>query len=108
MNSTLLTCLSLLPSAAALLILARHDPKRRRTLDLPVRGHLRAQRQLLAALVLLPGVVLGLFEQWPALLMWLGLSLSLGWGIVQLLAYRAPRLETERREQARAYKSRFL
>ncbi|SEQ19796.1 hypothetical protein SAMN04488038_104254 [Solimonas aquatica] len=88
MSSAQLTLLCLLPSLVVLWLLASQDPKRRRSLRLPQRQP-RLPRTPGVALLLLPGLLLGGFGQWPALLMWMGLTLSLGWLLTQLLAWRA-------------------
>lgn len=81
-------------SAALFLVLALHDPKRLRSL----RGHggsqdrvpmLRSRRRTLAALAFLPGVALAITGWWPAWLIWLAASFSLGWTATLLLADRA-------------------
>lgn len=87
MNTLTASLLALLPSALLLGTLSLRDPKRLRNLPNSTRAPLPSgTRRGLAALLPLPGVLLGLLGQWPALLIWLGASCSLGWALTQWLA----------------------
>lgn len=88
MSSTaLIGLLAAAASLAALLQLAIDDPKRRRSLRLATHGPRRpGVRRMLGAAALLPGIVLATTAQWTAWLIWLGLSLALGWVLVLVLA----------------------
>lgn len=90
MSLTALTVtLALIASLLPLVLLARRDPKRLRSLAVSdVAPHARRTRQALAAVVLLPGVILIGLGYWPAFLIWLGGLAALGWLLVQLLAAR--------------------
>lgn len=83
-------CLALVVSLLSLLLIARRDPKRLRSLaaaSLPTPMSARARRRLTLA-VLLPGVMLIVLGYWPAFLIWLGGLIASGWLMVQLLAAR--------------------
>ncbi|MDP3858945.1 MAG: hypothetical protein Q8Q73_14410 [Stagnimonas sp.] len=87
MSTLAASLLALLPSTVLLVLLALRDPKRLR--NLPGNGQTPltpGQRRALATLLPFPGLALGLFGQWPALLIWLGASCSLGWALTQWLA----------------------
>lgn len=81
--------IALMVSLLPLSLIARHDPKRLRSItDAGVAPHRGRTRQWLAACTLLPGVVLIGLSDWPAFLIWLGALVALGWALVQLLAAR--------------------
>ncbi|GEM_PF-3541941 len=81
---------SLLISLWPLLLLARHDPKRLRSIRLhQLKPHVRRTRQFYSAIVLLPGIVLIALDDWPAFLIWMGGLIASGWLLVQMLAVRA-------------------
>lgn len=81
--------LTLIASALPLLLLARRDPKRLRSVAASALvPHGRRTRQGLAAAALLPGVALMGLGYWPAFLIWLGGLTVAGWALVQLLAAR--------------------
>lgn len=87
MSTLSATLAALLPTAALLALLAWRDPKRLRSGGAgPVRPLPRGPRRLLGWLAPLPGLLLALMGLWPALLIWLGLSGSLGWALTQALA----------------------
>jgi len=83
--------LALLISLVPLIVLGHRDPKRLRSRRaaagavMPLGGR---SRQGLTALVLAPGLVLGVTSLWPALLVWLGALIALGWLLVLLLGRR--------------------
>jgi hypothetical protein len=80
------------PSLAALVWLALRDPKRLRSMRrhdkaaTRARPHPRALRRLLTLVALLPGAALCIAGQWPAFLIWMGATISVGWLLVQILA----------------------
>lgn len=76
---------ALLVSSLALLLLGVADPKRRRVGGLPSSD---ARRSLAIALAFAPGVALIAVGAWAALLIWIGGSAIVGWGIALLLAPR--------------------
>ncbi|MCX7069714.1 MAG: hypothetical protein NTW01_01795 [Gammaproteobacteria bacterium] len=84
--------IALLLSLLPLILIGYRDPKRLRSrrggavATLPLA---RRPRQLLTALVLAPGVLLIGSGLWPALLIWLGALIALGWALVLLLARSA-------------------
>lgn len=84
--------IALLLSLLPLILIGYRDPKRLRsrrgsaTATLPLA---RRPRQLLTALVLAPGVLLIGSGLWPALLIWLGALIALGWALVLTLARSA-------------------
>ena len=79
--------ISLIISFAPLVLLARHDPKRLRTIRKKIlKPHVRRTRQFYGAIVFLPGVVLIAQGQWPAFLIWFGALFVSGWLLVQVLA----------------------
>ena len=82
---------SLVISLLPLLSLARHDPKRLRSLRQrhQLKPHVRRTRQFYAAIVLLPGIILVARGDWPAFLIWMGVLIASGWLLVQLLAAQA-------------------
>ncbi|MDO9452271.1 MAG: hypothetical protein Q7J29_05365 [Stagnimonas sp.] len=81
--------LALVASLLPLVLLARRDPKRLRSITASaVAPHASRTRQALAAVVLLPGAILIGLGYWPAFLIWLGGLAALGWLLVQLLAAR--------------------
>lgn len=87
MSTLSATLAALLPTVALLALLAWRDPKRLRSGGgAEVRPLPRGPRRLLGWLVPLPGLALALLGLWPALLIWLGLSGSLGWALTQALA----------------------
>ncbi|ROH92076.1 hypothetical protein ED208_06825 [Stagnimonas aquatica] len=87
MSTLVATLAALLPTAALLALLAWRDPKRLRSgTATGVRPLPRGRRRLLGWLAPLPGLLLALLGLWPALLIWLGLSGSLGWALTQALA----------------------
>lgn len=87
MSTLSATLAALLPTAALLALLAWRDPKRLRSgAANQVRPLPPGPRRLLGWLAPLPGLLLALLGLWPALLIWLGLSGSLGWALTQALA----------------------
>jgi hypothetical protein len=81
---------SLIVSLCPLLLLARHDPKRLRTIRRKeLKPHARRTRQFYSAIVFLPGVVLIAQGEWPAFLIWFGALIACGWLLVQILAEQA-------------------
>lgn len=81
--------LSLIASGLPLLLLARRDPKRLRSVVASALApHGRRTRQGLAAAALLPGLVLMGLGYWPAFLIWLGGITVAGWLFAQALAAR--------------------
>jgi hypothetical protein len=90
--STTLTALpAILISLAAITWLGRTDPKRLRNLraairEADARSRLRSLRRAASLSAVMPGVVLALFGAWPALLIWLGTTISGGWLVAQLLS----------------------
>lgn len=85
--------IALIISLWPLFFLARHDPKRLRTIrHHHLKPHVRRTRQFYGAIVLLPGVVLVVRGDWPAFLIWMGGLIALGWLLVQLLAFKANQL----------------
>lgn len=89
---------SLVISLLPLLALARHDPKRLRSIRLRhhIKPHVRRTRQFYGAIVLLPGIVLALRGDWPAFLIWMGALIASGWLLVQILAARATSLASKK------------
>lgn len=84
--------IALLISLLPLFVLGHRDPKRLRSR----RGEVvttaplaRRPRQVLTLLVLAPGIVLIGSSLWPALLIWLGALIALGWALVLLLGRQA-------------------
>lgn len=81
MTASLLTLATIALSSAAVAYLAFHDPKRRRVFAEPARQ--RSPRRALAwTLAYLPGVLLLVFDQWAAFMMWLGGAPLMGWMVV--------------------------
>jgi hypothetical protein len=87
-------------SAAMLAMLALHDPKRVRTV---ARGGGRRGRTFAKAtrfgfgcVAIAPGVLLAVYGEWPAFLLWLGASCAVGWLLAVVLA-PPPRRERIRR-----------
>jgi hypothetical protein len=85
MSNTLWALCALALSLLPLWRLARHDPKRLRSLRQPTSSP-GPDRKRLVVLLLLPGGVLAAIGQWPAFLIWLGSLTAGGWLLVQLLA----------------------
>jgi len=87
--------IAVLISAILLAILGRHDPKRLRNRSREVAtgmstpGLTRGMRRLLGWLVLVPGVVLTVIDQWWAFLIWMGACCALGWVTTHLLSSAA-------------------
>ncbi len=88
MSLSLLSLLSVTVSLLPLIALALNDPKRLRSLRLASRSG-GLPRPLLAAVTLLPGLLLAASGHWPAFLIWLGATAAGGWLLVQILAYSA-------------------
>lgn len=87
MSTLIASALALSCSAVPLTVLALRDPKRLRNESSSNFSPLpRKQRRLLGWLVPAPGLVLVILSAWPALLIWLGTSCSLGWALTQWLA----------------------
>lgn len=88
-HTSIAIVVSLVVSLFPLLLLARHDPKRLRSIRThQFKPHGRSTRRFYSAIVLLPGVVLIARGDWPAFLIWMGALVSSGWLLVQLLAAR--------------------
>ncbi|MDM4771034.1 hypothetical protein [Solimonas sp. SE-A11] len=79
--------LASLVSLLLLLPIALRDPKRLRSLRraAPKPG---VERKLLGWGTLLPGVALVVMGQWPAFLVWLGVVTTVGWLLVNGLAWQ--------------------
>lgn len=88
MSLALLSLLSVVVSLLPLTALALNDPKRLRSLRQPARSG-GLPRSLLAAVTLLPGLLLAISGHWPVFLIWLGATAAGGWLLVQALAYGA-------------------
>lgn len=87
MSTLIASALALGGSALSLTVLALRDPKRlRNESSSHFKPLTRNQRRLLGWLVPVPGLVLVIIAAWPALLIWLGTSCSLGWALTQWLA----------------------
>jgi hypothetical protein len=86
--------LAILFSAALVWVLGQRDPKRLRNVASAAVSHPvrlpRSLRRLLGWMTLAPGLVLILFGQWWAFLVWLGALCVLGWITSQRLAARSP------------------
>jgi len=82
------TLIAILFSAAILLLIGRRDPKRLRAAasSSALAPHTPAQRRTLAALALVPGVLLALAAQSAGFVIWLGAVVALGWLLTQALA----------------------
>lgn len=81
---------SLVVSLSPLWWLARHDPKRLRSIRMhQLKPHGRSTRRFYSVIVLLPGIVLIACGDWPAFLIWMGALIASGWLLVQLLAAQA-------------------
>lgn len=88
---------SLVVSLWPLLLLARHDPKRLRTIrHNQLKPHVRRTRQFYSVIVLLPGFVLMARGDWPAFLIWMGALIASGWLLVQTLAIKANQLPNKK------------
>jgi hypothetical protein len=85
--------LSILMSAALIGMLGRRDPKRLRnqhdSREVTVTPMRAGTRRLLGWLVPAPGLVLMVFGQWWAFLVWLGAMCVMGWVASQWLAIRS-------------------
>ena len=87
--TALAVTLALIASLLPLVLLARRDPKRLRSIAAnAVTPYANRTRQVLAVVVLLPGAILIGLGYWPAFLIWLGGLAALGWLLVQVLAAR--------------------
>ena len=91
MSLTLISFLvAILPSLIAFAGLALGDPKRLRVAQRAGARHRPAlprwQRQVLALVGLLPGLLLMLRGQWPAFLIWMGAVTAIGWALALWLA----------------------
>ncbi|QQD17052.1 hypothetical protein I6N98_11790 [Spongiibacter nanhainus] len=85
-----------LVSVVALGLAALHDPKRLRFRQKLFRvgaiGRVEAQpwpvgaRRLLAILMVLPGVLLGIMGLWAGFMLWLGLTVTAGWLLVEIIS----------------------
>lgn len=77
-------------TASILTLLALHDPKRVRTVARAVgsRGRTfgKPVRIALGSASIAPGVVLALYNEWPAFLIWIGISCGIGWVLTIVLA----------------------
>lgn len=81
--------LSLIASGLPLLLIARRDPKRLRSVAASaLLPHGTRTRQALALASLLPGVALMTLGYWPAFLLWIGGITVAGWLFAQYLAAR--------------------
>lgn len=78
-------------SLVAILVLFRQDPKRRRAANLSGAGHSRSTRHLLAAAVLIPGVLLAVFGESAGFLVWLGSCALAGWLLTLSSGLQRPR-----------------
>jgi hypothetical protein len=81
--------LALVISLLPLVMIARRDPKRLRSLRDKRAPSSSSVRRALSAVVLLPGLALCVVGEWPAFLIWLGSVTALGWIFVMWLA-RSP------------------
>lgn len=80
MTTVLLTLVTIGLSAAAVAHLAHYDPKRRRAFAEPVRD--RSPRRAAAwTLAYVPGLLLLVFDQWGAFMMWIGGAPLMSWAI---------------------------
>lgn len=71
-------------SAGSIVLLAVRDPRR--------NGLVRAKagfRRLLFFLVLLPGLMLGIADQWSDFLIWIGATAIFGWTIALVINIRS-------------------
>lgn len=90
----LLSIPAVIVSATIVLLIAYRDPKRLRAAASgraargrkPLQALAPASRRLLAAALLLPGVLLALAGESAAFMIWLGAVTALGWVAAQLLA----------------------
>ncbi len=101
LESTLIALLgSICVTAAMLAMLALHDPKRVRTVARAggQRGRTfgKPARVAFGTASIVPGVVLGVYGEWPAFLLWFGTSCAVGWLLTVVLA-PPPRRERTRR-----------
>ena len=86
-DAAIAVVVSLIISLSPLWLLARHDPKRLRSIRKKLlKPHGRRTRQFYSAIVFLPGVVLIAQGEWPAFLIWFGALIASGWLLVQILA----------------------
>jgi hypothetical protein len=84
---TVATLLAIDFSAALLLLIGRHDPKRLRAAGRrDLRPHSAAQRRSLTIAALAPGLMLAIGGQSAGFIIWLGATVALGWLLTQLLA----------------------
>lgn len=77
-------------SIAIIALLWRGDPKRRRVVGLPDRGHSVIKRRIMLAMVLLPGMFLAAIGDAAAFLVWFGSCAIGGWLIAQLPCQERP------------------
>lgn len=88
--------LAVLVSAVALGLAARHDPKRLRFRHQLHRAGLiepvaiapwpAARRRGLAVLAIAPGIVLAALGLWAGVMLWLGLTLTFAWLLVESIS----------------------
>lgn len=81
MTTVFLTLVAIAVSTAAAAHLAFHDPKRRRAFSEPPREG-SPHRAGAWTLVYLPGLVLLVFDQWAAFMMWIGGAPLVSWVLV--------------------------
>ncbi len=92
MSTDLYSALTILVSLLPLTVLALRDPKRLRSLRQRQPGAQSRERRILAAVTLLPGLILIALGQWPAFLIWSGFITVAGWLLALWLA-RGPAAE---------------
>jgi hypothetical protein len=84
---TVAALLAIVFSAALLLLIGRHDPKRLRAAGRrDLRPHSPAQRRSLTIAAFAPGLMLAIGGQSAGFIIWLGATVALGWLLTQLLA----------------------
>lgn len=87
--TTAAAALTLIASMVPLVLLARRDPKRLRSITAAGATPYKLRtRQVLAVAALIPGVALIGLGYWPAFLIWMGGLIASGWILVQILAAR--------------------